>query len=200
MTLNIATIEKHLPTDIVEKLELLANELKENESRIDTFSGLPLMLRKQGVNPFANVFQQFTTLDLARIYWVYFHLETIDFPQWLSASDDEEKQSLVLGLSMLDAKGKYVDDIVDLKRTNSVELLAALALNNDYPAQFFNEPDFNQLVLKSLFCNIDISNIKRLSERLNPELTRMTTDYREELIAANRAIPASLPLAIDPHL
>ena len=200
MTLNLATIEKHLPTVVFEKLQQLKDELSENEARIDTFSGLPLMLRKQGVNQFTKVFHQFNTLDLARLYWVYLHLETIDFPQWLSISDDEEKQSLVLGLSLLDAKGKYVDDIVDLKRTNSVELLAALALNNDYPAQFFNEPDFNQLVLKSLFCNIDISSITRLSERLNPELTRMTTDYREELIAANRAIPVSLPLAIEPHL
>ena len=114
MTLNLATIEKHLPTVVFEKLQQLKDELAENETRIDTFSGLPLMLRKHGVNQFTKVFQQFNTLDLARIYWVYLHLETIDFPQWLSISDDEEKQSLVLGLSMLDAKGKYVDDIVDL--------------------------------------------------------------------------------------
>lgn len=119
------------------------------------------------------------------------------YQQIVKFCDDLEKTSLTKGICLIDPEGKLLESVIDLCRTNSTVLLSAIALNNDYPATFFPELNFNQMVLKALFCGIDIRYINQLEKRRNPELTRMSLDYKAELLAADRKVPDSLPEALE---
>lgn len=86
----------------------------------------------------------------------------------------------------------FLDDAVDALRTNSSEVFAALALDNPYPARYFSEEAFNQMVLKALFLDLDTSRIIGLADRVNPHLFGMVDDYREELTLARRPLPGGM--------
>lgn len=110
--------------------------------------------------------------------------------------DEYEKEAILKGLCLLDPDGALCPLAVDACRTNIVPMLAAIAMSNPYPATFFPEHEFNQMVLKSLFLGLDISRIFNLSGRINPSLSRMCFDYLRERLAASRDLPPSIWLAI----
>lgn len=87
---------------------------------------------------------------------------------------------------------------LEVGRTNSKPLFAALAQNNPYPAKYYSDHEFNQLVLKALFLGIGIDPVMGLLQRANPELSQMCEDYIKERVAANRTIPSDIWLALEP--
>ena len=117
--------------------------------------------------------------------------------QYYQAGDSSEKAALLKGLSLLDPQGEAVNLAVNAARCNSVDEFSALALFNDYPAEHFAELNFNQLVLKTLFIGLDISQISKLSSRLNSKLSNMCMSYAIEQALAERIPPASLWLAVN---
>lgn len=117
--------------------------------------------------------------------------------QYYQAGDSSEKAALLKGLSLLDPQGEAVNLAVNAARCNSVDEFSALALFNDYPAEHFAELNFNQLVLKTLFIGLDISQISKLSSRLNAKLSNMCMSYAIEQALAERIPPASLWLAVN---
>ena len=117
--------------------------------------------------------------------------------QYYQAGDSAEKSAFLKGLSLLDPQGEAVNIAVNAARCNSVDEFSALALFNDYPAEHFAELNFNQLVLKTLFIGLDISQINNLSLRLNTKLSNMCFSYAIEQALAERIPPASLWLAIN---
>lgn len=110
--------------------------------------------------------------------------------------DEHEKAALLKGLCWLDPKGLAVQTAIQACRYNSLEVFRAVALHNPYPASHFAEINWNQLVLKSLFQNLDIAAIHDLDTRLNPKLSVMCADYAEEQGLAERSAPPSLWLAV----
>lgn len=112
-------------------------------------------------------------------------------------SDDAERTSLLKGLALLKLSAQSTDFIIDTARTNSLSLFSALVYENPWPAIKFPTASFNQLVLKSLFMRLDISHIIGLRAKCNPELGRMTADYVQERIDADRPIPPSIWLVVD---
>ncbi|HLV01258.1 MAG TPA: EboA domain-containing protein, partial [Acidobacteriota bacterium] len=76
--------------------------------------------------------------------------------------------------------------------------LEAIACRNPYPARYFPELNFNQMVLKCLFVGVEIHRIVGLGERFNPELSRMCNDYVDEREAAGRSVPVEVWLALLP--
>jgi len=112
--------------------------------------------------------------------------------------DESEHLALLSGLILL-APAEYLDVIaLDAGRTNNLEVLAALSLDNPYPACFFSEDQFNQMVLKSLFLGLAIERVAGLAERANPELARMSENYVVEREEAGRSVPVDIWLAIGP--
>lgn len=116
---------------------------------------------------------------------------------YYQAGDSSEKAALLKGLRLLDPEGEAVNLAVNAARCNSVDEFSALALFNDYPAEHFAELNFNQLVLKTLFIGLDISQINKLSSRLNAKLSNMCLSYAIEQALAERIPPASLWLAVN---
>ena len=115
---------------------------------------------------------------------------------YYQAGDESERMALLRGL-ILFAPADYLSVIaLDAGRTNNLEVLAALTLDNPYPACFFNEDQFNQMVLKALFLGLAIERVEGLAKRANPELARMGENYVVEREQAKRPVPVDIWLAI----
>jgi len=68
----------------------------------------------------------------------------------------------------------------------------AIACHNPYPADYFDDAAFNQMVVKCLFCGVPIESVIGLNERRNNELLRMMGDLISERRAAGRPVPDSV--------
>jgi hypothetical protein len=207
MDISISQLSNQLPHNIAVWIDQLleCQPLDKNKEGSDnqlmiTFSSLPLELRKRGYKNMASQYYcHFSLLDICRIYFAYHLIAKSTLPMLMvliKLADDEEKTSIAKGLSLFDITGDLLENVIDLTRTNCIELFAALALNNPYPAKNFPEHNFNQLVLKALFNDLNIEAVDQLPLRRNEELSRMVVDYRDERLAANRAVPVSLLWAV----
>jgi len=116
-----------------------------------------------------------------------------------SLGDEGEKAALIKGLILYSQDDALKLIALEAGRTNSVLLFESLATNNPYPAAYYSEPEFNQLVLKALFIDVGINYVYGLTEKANPELSRMCEDYIEERLLANRTLPADIWLALGPY-
>lgn len=113
--------------------------------------------------------------------------------------DEAETTALIAGIALYADDDRYKELALDSGRTNSLILFRALATYNPYPAAYYNEAEFNQLVLKSLFLGVNTNDITGLKNRANPELSRMCEDYYDERIAAQRSVPADIWLSVTPY-
>jgi len=77
-------------------------------------------------------------------------------------------------------------------RTNIAAVFSAIAHHNPYPSEFFNDAQWNQMVLKALFIGVPLHPIEGLDARANPELARMLIDYARERTAAHRGVSPEL--------
>ncbi len=205
--LTIVDINASVPTTIADYVEKQMESLKSDcldadltDIMMRIYSSLGRELKKSHIDTAIN--KTFSLLDCCRIFLlIKFKMQ---FSKQFLASlmllikyaDDEEKSSIVKGLFFIDEAGDLTDVIIDLCRTNSVDLLAAIGIGNPYPSIFFPQNNFNQLVLKLLFCQLDIRFVIGLFERKNLELSRMASDYKQERINANRTIPLNIELVI----
>ena len=82
-------------------------------------------------------------------------------------------------------------------RSSMTAVFEAIALRNPYPAQYFDEPAWNQMVLKALFENSQVSLIEGLNRRANPGLSQMLMDYADERKAAHRPVDLALWQLVD---
>jgi hypothetical protein len=110
--------------------------------------------------------------------------------------DFSEQVTVLKVLMLLPDPGRFVATAVDACRTNVRDVFEAIACENRYPATYFPEPNFNQLVVKAFFIGIAVSRIAGLEQRKTPELRRMAEDYASERRAAGRSVPADLDLVL----
>jgi hypothetical protein len=143
-----------------------------------------------------------TRIDVAR-YQQLHELSTVLTPAEFAAAavacfeqgDAAEQASWCRAVSLLPQPEQYLRHVIDACRTNILPLFESIACENPYPAAFFPERNFNQLVLKAMFNGIALARIVGLDRRRNAELARMATDYAAERRAANRTVPADIALA-----
>lgn len=109
--------------------------------------------------------------------------------------DAGEQASWCRAVSLLPQPERYLPQVIDACRTNILPLFESIACENPYPAAFFPERNFNQLVLKAMFNGVALARIVGLQARKNPELARMAADYAAERTAAARPVPADIALA-----
>jgi hypothetical protein len=98
---------------------------------------------------------------------------------------------------MLDPKGELLDIALHTGRTNNVHLFSTLSLHNSYPARYYDDGAFEQLILKALFLGLNITHIESLTQRLHIDLSNKCMDLVHERLAADRSPPISIWLAID---
>ena len=119
--------------------------------------------------------------------------------EWIAAAaacyeqgDMREQRSWLRTVGLLPGAGQLLPMVIDACRTSIVPLFEAIACENVFPAEHFPDRNFNQMVLKALFNEIAVTRIVGLNSRLNPELSRMASDYADERRAAGRSVPPDI--------
>lgn len=84
-------------------------------------------------------------------------------------------------------------------RTNMRSIFEAIAHNNPYPREQFDENRWNHMVLKALFVDSRLDPIQGLDARANPELARILRDYAHERWAASRPVTPELWRCVGPY-
>jgi len=113
--------------------------------------------------------------------------------------DEAERISVLHALPLLPQPETLKQIALEAGRTNSLKLFSAIAQNNPYPCTYYNDHEFNPVVIKSLFNGLNIDPIMGLTERANPALSKMCEEYADERLAANRSLPYDIWLAIAPY-
>ena len=113
--------------------------------------------------------------------------------------DNYERQALLRSLVFLPGPERFIETAVEACRTNVQLIFEAIACDNTYPQSYFPEPNFNQMVLKTLFIGSPLARVLGLEERNNSELVRMAQDYAAERRAAERTVPEDIDL-INPSI
>ncbi|MEW6321528.1 MAG: EboA domain-containing protein [Acidobacteriota bacterium] len=111
--------------------------------------------------------------------------------------DAGEQQSWLRAASLWPEAEALRAVVIDACRTNILPLFEAVACENPYPARYFPERNFNQMVLKAMFNGVALSRIVGLPERRNADLARMARDYAAERRAAGRSVPGDIGLALE---
>lgn len=132
--------------------------------------------------------------QMARIYLLYKVLEAKeDFfrakvANIIEVADKGELETFLKFLVLLPHPENYKFQAVESLRTNISTVFDAIALNNPYPALYFNEQQWNQMYLKAAFMQQNLNKIVQVDERGNKELARIISDYAHERWAASREI------------
>lgn len=133
-------------------------------------------------------------LEVARIYLLARVLESdTDFfldkvANIIQVADTTELETFLKFLTLLPGPENFKATAVEALRSNIATIFNAIALNNPYPAQYFDDQQWNQMYLKATFIGSDLSLIVDVDERANEDLTRIISDYAHERWAASRKI------------
>ena len=106
--------------------------------------------------------------------------------------DNGERVAISRALQLLPDPVRFVDLAIDACRSHVQDVFEAIACENPYPARHFPEANFNQLVLKAFFIQVEVRRIAGLQARITPELVRMANAYASERRAAGRSVPSDL--------
>ena len=114
--------------------------------------------------------------------------------QLFRTGDNDERAAVLRALPSLTEPQRFVEVAIDACRSHVQDVFEAIACENPYPARWFPEPNFNQLVLKAFFVGVAVRRIQGLAARRSPELVRMALAYASERRAAGRPVPTDLEL------
>ncbi len=147
---------------------------------------------------------QWTLLDLHRCRLLAEALNQVSPDEHLGVvrslfckGDIGEQRSLVRSLIVLPEPAAFLPVAIEACRGNVLDVFIAMACENRYPAYFFPDLNFNQMVMKAIFNGVALSRIAGLARRRTPELGRMAADYATERRAAGRSIPQDIDTIIE---
>jgi hypothetical protein len=110
--------------------------------------------------------------------------------------DSREKLAIVRGLWLLPDAERFTRLALDAGRSNEVDLVRALACDNPFPAQHYDELAWNKLVMKAAFMELPLADVALARMRDDAELSRMALHYIEQQESATRRFPPELWLAV----
>ena len=120
--------------------------------------------------------------------------------QLFETGDMYEQQALYAALPLMPFQEELLPRAIDGCRTNMTLIFDAIALNNPFPAKYFPEANWNQLVLKSIFMQRPLYRIQKLDERRNPALAAIASDFAHERWAAGREVMPELWRLVAPFI
>jgi len=142
---------------------------------VDGAARVAALLTYRGRRPFAETFK-----DLRR------------------TSDVAEMIALYRGLPLYPEPGSLEFEVGEGLRSNIRAVFEAIAHDNPYPRDRFDEHRWNHMVLKALFVDSRLAPIIGLDQRANPELARILRDFAHERWAAGRRVPGELWRCVGP--
>lgn len=142
---------------------------------LDGAARVVALLAYRGERPFAETFK-----DLRR------------------TADAGETIALYRGLPLYPEPQRLAFEVGEGLRSNMRAVFEAIAHDNPYPRDQFDEHRWNHMILKALFVDSRLAPIVGLDERANPELARILLDYAHERWAAGRAVSPELWRCVGP--
>ncbi|MCU0537289.1 MAG: EboA family metabolite traffic protein [Hydrococcus sp. Prado102] len=112
--------------------------------------------------------------------------------QVFNVADVGELVALYQALPLLPFPERFRFRAAEGIRSNMTDVFNAVALQNPYPAEYFDNIAWNQMVLKALFVGSPLNLIYGLEKRNNSDLSQMLIDYAREREAANRSVSREL--------
>src|SRR6056297_113957 len=125
-------------------------------------------------------------------------LEKID--KLFISGDLAESVALYQALPILPYPDELTDRAAEGIRTNITDIFNAVALRNPFPADFFDDDAWNQVILKSLFVGSPVYLIQGVDERRNEPLARMLVEYAHERWSAGREVSPELWRSVGPFI
>jgi len=110
----------------------------------------------------------------------------------ISVADTQEQISIFKSIPYLENAGHFTHIVVNGIRTNIVDVFDAIALKNSYPAGYFSQDEWNQMILKAVFMERPIYLVKGVDQRKNEKLAHILFDYARERWAASRRVTPEL--------
>ncbi|MEM9522821.1 MAG: EboA domain-containing protein [Pseudomonadota bacterium] len=107
-------------------------------------------------------------------------------------ADVAELIALYRGLPLYPEPKSLDFEVGEGLRSNIKAVFEAIAHDNPYPRDHFDDHRWNHMILKALFVDSRLTPIRGLQERANRELARILVDYAQERIAAGRPVPEDL--------
>ena len=111
-----------------------------------------------------------------------------DFEALFRFADEGESCALYRAIPLLPDPARFVWRAGEGCRSNMLPIFNAVALDSPFPAKYFDDTAWNQLVMKAVFVETQIDRIQGLDNRLSPELTRMALDFAAERKSAGRTL------------
>ena len=108
--------------------------------------------------------------------------------QLFSTGEVGELVALYQALPLLPNPASHVMRAAEGIRTNIKAVFCAVAHHNPFPAEQFNDDQWNQMVLKCQFILVPMSPIFGLDRRANAPLATMVCDFIHERWAAKRPV------------
>lgn len=115
-----------------------------------------------------------------------------------NAADVGESVVLYQTLPLYPHPEQFVNQAAEGLRSNMTSVFEAVALRNPFPAEYFEENTWNQMVLKCCFVGSPLRLIWGLDERANETLAQMLVDYAHERWAAGRTLTHELWRPVGP--
>ena len=113
-------------------------------------------------------------------------------------SDVSEMIALYRGLPLYPDPDAMDFEVGEGLRSNIRAVFEAIAHDNPFPRDHFDEHRWNHMILKALFVGSTLSPILGLRDRANPELARILVDYAQERWAAGRPVTDELWIPVSP--
>ncbi|MEJ2004820.1 MAG: EboA domain-containing protein, partial [Cyclobacteriaceae bacterium] len=139
--------------------------------------------------------EYWSSQTLARLYLVL-HVPDPSLEKVLddlfTTGDIGEQESLYRILYLLPEAQRFRMRAAEGIRTNMTRVFDAITLDNPYPSHYFNEGQWNQMVLKSIFMDRPLYRIQGLDKRNNEDLRRIAHDFAHERWAAGRKVTPEL--------
>lgn len=123
-------------------------------------------------------------------------LDTLE--QVFVTADVGESVALYQSIPLLPYPERLHGQATEGVRSNITSAFEAIALDNPYPADYFDSTAWNQMVLKAVFVGSPLHRIYGLDRRANPKLARMLVDYAHERWAADRSVTPELWRPVGP--
>lgn len=142
---------------------------------VDGAARVLALLTYKGERPFAETFK-----DLRR------------------TSDAAEMIALYRGLPLYPEPDALSFEVGEGLRSNLRPVFEAIAHNNPFPRDQFDDHRWNHMVLKALFVGSRLAPIVGLESRANAELARILVDYADERWAAGRPVTPELWIPVRP--
>ena len=135
---------------------------------------------------------------LARMWWLL-QLPADDETGYIStitqlfrAGEVNELVALYSALPVLAYPEAWRFQATEGIRNNIADVQSAVMLHNPYPADYFDELAWNQMILKAFFTDKDVTRIIGLDQRKNARLAQTLADYAAERRAAGRSLPPNI--------